>query len=127
MQERNNINIPSVLVPKTGTRTSSFWVLIAAWVVGGLFTGLFSALESKGYLDNDGSSAVRGWLVGVVAEILPAVYLAVSSWVTKKYIEQRGRVAVAKAEALSRVIEAQVPPAAAAPTQTTSATTKESS
>jgi hypothetical protein len=100
-------NIPNVLIPKTGTRTSSFYVLIAAWVVGGLFTGLFSVLEAKGYLDTESAGAMKGWAIEMIAEVLPAVWLIGSSWMTKAYIEARGRIGEEKAKAMGEAIKAQ--------------------
>jgi hypothetical protein len=123
MSQSFNVKIPDVLVPKTGTRTSSFWVLIAAWLVGGLFTGLFSMLEAKGYLDRDGAPAVRQWLVEQIAGLLPVVYLTVSGWMTKKYIEARGRVAEQKAATLGDVVRQQIASESSGPVQGTTGTT----
>lgn len=114
------IKIPGVLVPKTGTRTSSFWVLIAAWLVGGLFTGLFTYLEANGFLDREGAPLVRGWLVDVLADLLPIAYLGVSGWLTKQYIAARGRIAERKAEAMGMAVQAQMPGSTTSSTYSTS-------
>jgi LPXTG-motif cell wall-anchored protein len=102
-----DIEIPKVLIPKTGTSTSSFWVLIAAWIVGGLFTGLFSVFVKKGYLDEQGGNAMKGWLINVISEALPIVWVSASAWMTRAYIQARGKVAEQKAISLGDVIKSQ--------------------
>ncbi|HEX8708824.1 MAG TPA: hypothetical protein VF723_11320 [Pyrinomonadaceae bacterium] len=101
------VTIPTVLIPKTGTSTSSFWVLIAAWLVGGFFTGLFTWLQNRGYLNQPSASALRGWLIDRIAELLPFAYLLIAGWLTKAYIQMRGAVSVKKAEMMGQYVAAQ--------------------